>query len=221
MPTRSFVSFQPAPSRVGEPPSTNALFSAFLSSLSVEEGTACAVLYSAAIRHFLCWLGLRGIALGTVDDRIVRRFEQHRCRCPRYSAQATAYKADLAARVRRFVRFLEDQGYIDVADGIYDLGRHLADYSHMIDGLQLAKGVAQAYRSEAEHFAAWLRVSRCPWTDVDDTVTKQYADHDCRCPVFRKRGKLTTSGRKRATSRHASTVAETAAWAAVFRYTRW
>lgn len=183
MPTRSFVSFQPAPSRVGEPPSTNALFSAFLSSLSVEEGTACAVLYSAAIRHFLCWLGLRGIALGTVDDRIVRRFEQHRCRCPRYSAQATAYKADLAARVRRFVRFLEDQGYIDVADGIYDLGRHLADYSHMIDGLQLAKGVAQAYRSEAEHFAAWLRVSRCPWTDVDDTVTKQYADHDCRCPV--------------------------------------
>src|SRR3546814_13019401 len=67
----------------------------------------------------------------------------------------------------------------------------------MIDGLQLAKGVAQAYRSEAEHFAAWLRVSRCPWTDVDDTVTEQYADHDCRCPVFRKRGQLATSGRTR------------------------
>ncbi len=197
MPTRSFLSFQPAPRRIGEPPSPDALFSAFLSSLSVEEGTACAVLYSAAIRHFLCWLGLRGIALGTVDDRIVRRFEQHRCRCPGYSAQATAYKADLAARVRRFVRFLEDQGHIDVADGIGDLGRHLADYSHMIDGLQLAKGVAQAYRSEAEHFAAWLRVSRCPWTDVDDTITEQYADHDCRCPVFRKRGKLAASGRKR------------------------
>src|SRR3546814_16941699 len=117
MPTRSFVSFQPAPRRIGEPPSPDALFSAFLSSLSVEEGTACAVLYSAAIRHFLCWLGLRGIALGTVDDRIVRRFEQHRCRCPRSSAQATAYKADLAARIRRFVRFLEGQGYIDVGLG--------------------------------------------------------------------------------------------------------
>src|SRR3546814_8830619 len=68
MPTRSFVSFRPAPRRIGEPPSPDALFSAFLSSLSVEEGTACAVLYSAAIRHFLCWLGLRGIALGRSEE---------------------------------------------------------------------------------------------------------------------------------------------------------
>jgi hypothetical protein len=52
---------------------------------------------------------------------------------------ASAYKADIAARVRRFVRFLEDQGYVEVDDGIDDLPRHLADYFDAIDSLQLAR----------------------------------------------------------------------------------
>ncbi len=196
MPTRTFVSFRPAPRRIEDPPSPDALFTAFLSSLSVE-GTACSALYSAAVRHFLYWLGVRGIAIGTLDDLVVQRFEKHRCRCTGYSAQHAGYKADIAARVRRFVRFLEDQGFVDVVDGIDNLGSHLADYSDTIEGLQLAKGVSQAYRSEAEHFAAWLRISRRLWTDVDDLVSEQYVGHDCRCPVLRKRGKLIVSGRKR------------------------
>jgi site-specific recombinase XerD len=183
--------------RTEDPPAPDALFVAFLSSLSIDEGAACAALYRTAIRHFLIWLGLRGIALGTLDDQVARRFEKHRCRCLGYSAQEPAYKANLAARVRRFVRFLEDRGYIAVADGIDDLDHHLAGYSDAIDGLQLAKGVSQAYRSEAEHFAAWLRISRGLWTGVDDAVIEQYVGHDCRCPVFRKRGKLVASGRKR------------------------
>jgi hypothetical protein len=57
-----------------------------------------------------------------------------------YCAQEPDYKADLAARVRRFIRFLEDQGYIVVDDGIDDLERHFADYSDNIDDLQLAQG---------------------------------------------------------------------------------
>ncbi len=197
MPRRSFVSFRPAPSRVEVPPSPDALLTAFLSSLSVDEGAACAVLYSAAVRHFLHWLDLRGIGLEAIDDDVARRFEQHRCRCPGYSAQEPAYKADIAARVRRFVRFLEDQGHIAVADGIDDLGQHLVAYSDAIDDLHFAKGVSQSYRSEAEHFAAWLRISRRRWDDVDDTIFSQYAGHDCRCPVWCKRGKLVASGTKR------------------------
>ena len=154
-------------------------------------------MYSAAVRHFLSWLSLRDIVIGTLDDFVVQRFEKHRCRCTGYSAQHAGYKADIAARVRRFVRFLEDQGFVDVVDGIYDLGGHLADYSDAIEGLQLANGASQTYRSEAEHFAAWLRISRRSWTDVDDRVIEQYAGHHCRCPVFRRRGKLAVSGKKR------------------------
>ncbi len=197
MPRRSFCSFRPAPSRVEDPPSPDTLFTAFLSSLSVDEGAASAVLYGAAVRHFLHWLELRGIIVGEIDDAVARRFEKHRCRCAGYSAQEPDYKADLAARVRRFIRFLEDQGYIVVADGIDELGRHFADYSDNIDDLQLAPGVSQSYRSEAEHFAAWLRISRRRWDDVDDKIIGQYAVHDCRCPVWRKRGKLVPSGAKR------------------------
>jgi hypothetical protein len=65
-----------------------------------------------------------------------------------------------------------------------------------IDRLQLAQGPAQSYRSEAEHFAAWLRIARRR-ADIDDTIIDQYGAHDCRCPVWRKRGKLVASGAKR------------------------
>jgi hypothetical protein len=59
------------------------------------------------------------------------------------------------------------------------------------------RGPAQSYRSEAEHFAAWLRIARRQWIDIDDTIIDQYAAHDCRCPVWRKRGKLVATGAKR------------------------
>ena len=197
MRTRTTLPFRAAPLRVEDPPSHGTILNAFLSSLALEERSACAVLFGAAARHFLHWLELHGIAIRVIDDRTVQRFEKHRCRCPRYSAQQLDYKADIAARVRRFVRFLEDQGYIEVDDGIDDLSRHLADYSDVIDRLQLAQGPAQSYRSEAEHFVAWLRIARRRWVDIDDTIIAQYATHDCRCPVWRKRGKLVASGAKR------------------------
>ena len=197
MRTRSSELFCPAQLRIEDPPSSDALFNAFLSSLWVKEEAACSILYSAAIRHFLHWLDVHAIPVSTLGDQVVRRFEKHRCRCHGYSAQQAAYKTDQAARVRRFVRFLEDQGYIEVDDGIDDLPRHLTDYSDAIDSLQLAPGVAQGYRSEAEHIVAWLRIKRQSWADVDDAILDQYAAHGCRCPVWRKRGKLVSSGAKR------------------------
>lgn len=197
MRSRSSLPFRAAPLRVEDPPSHGTLLTTFLSSQSLDEKSGCAVLYGAAVRHFLHWLGLHRIAIRTIDDRAVRRFEKHGCRCHRYSAQQAHYKADQAARVRRFVRFLEDQGYVEVDDGIDDLPRHLADYSDAIDRLQLAEGPAQAYRSEAEHFVAWLRMARRQWIDIDDTIIDHYAAHDCRCPVWRKRGKLVATGTKR------------------------
>ena len=197
MRSRSLLSFRAARLRVEDPPSHGALLTAFLSSLSLDEKSGCAVLYGAAVRHFLHWLERHRTAIRTIDDQVVRRFEKHRCRCHRYSAQQAHYKADQAARVRRFVRFLEDQGYVEVDDGIDDLPRHLADYSDAIDHLQLAQGPAQSYRSEAEHVVAWLRIARRRWADIDDTIIDQYAVHDCRCPVWRKRGKLVPTGTKR------------------------
>jgi site-specific recombinase XerD len=46
------------------------------------------------------------------------------------------------------------------------------------------------YRSQAEHLAVWLRLSRIRWRDVDDAIIERFAQHDCCCPIKRKRGKL-------------------------------
>ncbi|MBK6298953.1 MAG: hypothetical protein IPF48_14000 [Sphingomonadales bacterium] len=119
---------------------------------------------------------------------------KHRCQCHRYSAQQPVYKADIAARVRRFVRFLEDQGYVEVDDRIDDLPRHLADYFDAINGLQLARGPAQSYRSEAGHVVAWLRVARRRWADVVDTIIDQYAVRDCPLPGLAQTDRLVATG---------------------------
>jgi hypothetical protein len=172
MRSRSSLPFRAAPLRVEDPPSHDALLTAFLSSLSLDERSGSAVLFGAAVRHFLHWLELHGIAIRTIDDR---PFGGSRS----IGAVATGirrssqYKAD-KQRVRRFVRFLEDQGYVEVDDGIDDLPRHLADYS-MGSIAATRRGPAQAYRSEAEHFAAWLRIARRQWADIDDTIIDQYA----------------------------------------------
>lgn len=195
MSSRSFASFEPAPRRTDDPPTRDALLAAFLSSLP-GVGSASLVLYRAAVRHFLGWLERRGIAAHSIDDGIVQRFENHRCDCPGYSAHGR-YKVDAAGRVRRFVRFLEDRGFVDLTGEVDELGEHLADYSATLDTLRFARVTARSYRSEAEHFAAWVRISRLPWAGVNAVAIDRYAHHDCRCPVYRKRGTLTGSGAKR------------------------
>jgi len=91
MRSRSSLPFRAAPLRVEDPPSHGTLLTTFLSSQSLDEKSGCAVLYGAAVRHFLHWLGLHRIAIRTIDDRAVRRFEKHGCRCHRYSAQQAHY----------------------------------------------------------------------------------------------------------------------------------
>jgi len=38
--------------------------------------------YTASARHFAAWLGYAGISIGLIDDDLVRRFAEHRRRCP-------------------------------------------------------------------------------------------------------------------------------------------
>lgn len=196
MSVRRFASFDRAPYRIEEPPTRDALLNAFLSSLQ-SRGAGTIVCNQAAVRHFLHWLEQQEIAVVSIDDGVVRRFEKHRCRCPGYSAHGY-YKLEVAARIRRFVRFLEDRGFIEVPTELGGLGGHLAAYYASLAELRYAKGVVQIYRSEAEHFAVWMRVSRLSWDDISAGRIEQYAHHDCRCPVYRKRGKVVEgSGTKR------------------------
>ena len=65
--------------------------------------------YEASARHFAQWLQLAGIAVGRIDDAVVRRFARHRCRCPG-ARRCDHISAKYVNRVRRFVDFLVEQG---------------------------------------------------------------------------------------------------------------
>ena len=185
---KTIVSFGRPEPWVGDAPSPDALSTAFHSSLQGSVAGSAA-LYRAAARHFLFWIEQQGVAVSAVDDAVVRRFEKHRCHCRSFSRHEPNRPA-FTSKVRRFVRFLEDHGIVDVPDDVDHLDRHLADYAMFLVEEQYSAVSIKNYRSEAAHFAAWVRISRLRWEDVSGEHVAQYADHDCRCPLLRKRGTL-------------------------------
>ena len=98
--------------------------------------------------------------------------------------------SDCVGRVRRFVRFLEDRGEIPTVDDVDDIDRHLADFVRHLEAVGYSLFNRCGSRSEAEHLAVWLRLSRIRCHDVDEAIIERFAQHDCRCPIKRKRGKL-------------------------------
>jgi len=166
-----------------------ALASAFLESLRNSRSGSNLQIDQSAARHFLTWLHKSRIPSSVVDEAIVERFARHHCRCGRYSASQLKTSAYLG-RVRRFVCFLEDRGHIHVVKDIERIVAHLADFARHLDTLGYSQVCRRSYQSEAEHLAVWLRLSRVLWRDVNDTVIECFAQHDCRCPIKRKRGKV-------------------------------
>lgn len=170
------------------PQAADALIAAFLSSFE-DAGSRRLADHRAAARHFLYWTHQQGIAASAIDDTVVRHFEAHRCRCRPFSCHKPSRPA-FAGRVRRFVQFLEDYGAVDVPDGIDNLANLLAAYDLFLKQQQYCATIVNSYRSEAAHFAAWVRVTRQRWTEISAEQVDCYAYHDCRCPVRRKHGRL-------------------------------
>src|SRR5208337_1835959 len=131
---------------------------------------------SGAARHFLLWLDRRCIPVASVDDAIIDRFARHRCRCGRYRPRALK-TTEYLSRVRRFIRFLEDRGDIPVVDDVEHIGAHLADFGGHLEAVGYSLVIRCGYRSQAEHLAVWLRLSRIRWRDVDDAIIERFAQH--------------------------------------------
>lgn len=185
---KTIVSFGRPEPWAGDIPTSEALSTAFHSSL-LGSAAGSAALYKAAARHFLFWIGQQDVAVSAVDDPVVRRFEKHQCRCQGFSRHEPN-RPKFTSKVRRFVRFLEDLGIVDVPDDVDQMDTLLAEYAPFLVQEHYSAASIKSYRSEAAHFAAWVRISRLRWDDVTDEHVIQYAGHDCRCPVYRKRGTL-------------------------------
>ena len=180
---------QPSDSRLGETPalaSHAALISLFLSDRIPRSAAALAQAGSAA-RHLLRWTNTRRIPIEAIDDDVVERFARHRCTCPRYSARQVREAAYLG-QVRRFVRFLEDQGAVVVPSDPVEVGVHLDAFAKHLTALGHGRSVRLGYAAQARHFATWLRLSRIHWSEVDAGVIERFACHDCHCPIRAKRG---------------------------------
>lgn len=171
------------------PSSTDAV-TAFLEPL---RGTASFIDYGRAARHFLHWLDRRRLPLASVDATTVARFAKHQCHCSRYSPAQLRNPVYLG-HVGRFVRFLEDRGDIPVTDSVEDVRPYLSLYADRLTSLGFCPGARRIHYSAAEHFAAWLRLSRLRWDDVDDTIVERFVRHTCRCSLGRKGAKLQESG---------------------------
>jgi len=65
--------------------------------------------YLDGARHFAEWLHRAGVSPAQIDENVVVRFAQHRCRCPG-SRRHRRLSAKYVKRVRRFAGFLVDQG---------------------------------------------------------------------------------------------------------------
>ena len=182
---------QPSTSRPGETPAGSAsradLISMFLSDRGRLRSAASLAQAASAARHFLRWTSVRHIPIAAIDDDVVGRFRRHRCTCPRYSARQLREQGYLS-QLRRFVRFLEDQGAITASSDSVDVGTHLDGFAERLAELGHSRSVRLGYFAQARHFAAWLRLSCIRWSDVDEGVIERFALHDCRCPIRAKRG---------------------------------
>ena len=163
------------------------LIGRFLSERVTARSARSLAFAGSAARHFLRWLGERRIPIETIDDGVVVRFARHRCRCPRYSLRQLRESAYLG-QIRRFVCFLEEEGMIVTAGGLAVGDAHADAFALKLAELGYSRGIRLGYSAQGRHFAAWLRLSRIRWPDVDDRVIERFAHHDCRCPITAKRG---------------------------------
>lgn len=68
--------------------------------------------YLQSVAHFGSWIHNKGIVLGHINENVIVAFDNHRCKCPggrRHERLSRRY----VARVRRFIRYLSQQGIVD------------------------------------------------------------------------------------------------------------
>jgi len=65
--------------------------------------------YTTSARHFAAWLGAEAISINAIDDEVVSRFAEHRCRCPG-GRQWQSISPNYWRRAKRFCAFLQRAG---------------------------------------------------------------------------------------------------------------
>lgn len=147
-------------------------------------------------RHFLIWLHKQGIVLKDINQNVIIRFIEHRCRCHGYTQPALRHRT-YKGRVSLFVRYLEESGIIPVPACELEIEPLLKEYEAQFRTAGYSNIVRTLHLYEAEHFSCWLHQERISWSDIDDVVIDRFKNHQCFCPLLRKRMQLAASGTSR------------------------
>lgn len=180
---------KPASNSSSEPGPTTAqeLAAAFVARQTAKRSAGSQAHASSAARHFLRWLDAQRVPPAAIDDDVVARFGRHRCRCPRYRPRQLRDPAYLG-EVRRFVCHLQDDGYICAPQAPFDVDRQIEAFAGHLGDLGHGDSIRLGYATQGRHLAAWLRLSRLAWSEIDDAVVERFAHHACHCPITAKRG---------------------------------
>ena len=158
--------------------------------------------YSGAARHFLVWLAMEGREWKTIDDAVVRRFQNHHCQCPPPNYGHGCYKRrksrsrSVMCGVVRFAHFLEHGGRIP-RPGIFEEGhRQLTEFLKRCAEQHYSAASLKTFRSTVSHFVSWLHWCRTPLEQVTPDVLKRFMEHECLCPGQFKSLKQSTGYRR-------------------------
>lgn len=153
-------------------------------------------MYGAAVRHFLHWLDLQGIAIRLLDDRVVRRFESIGAGAPgiRRSKRSTRLILRRGSGVSSDFWKIEDTSLLATARPISaSILPPIWPRLPIRCSPEERRATTDPTPASSPHgcgVTPGFGRRRC-------RAIERYAHHDCRCPVYRKRGKLVRSGTKR------------------------
>lgn len=142
----------------------------------------------SAASHFLKWANTQRVAIRDLNASAVDRFLRHRCRCGRYSPNQLRSPM-YATYTRRFIRYLEETGVVEIPDNTGRLGQHLDAFAKKLDTAGYSEVSRTSLLSHASHFAEWVLQQRVPVTTICDGTIDQFAGHECRCGEKTKHGK--------------------------------
>jgi site-specific recombinase XerD len=151
--------------------------------------------YPGPAKHFLVWLHQQCIEIQHIDGKVLWRFLDHRCTCPRPPGeryQCVAHdKRQLGSRVLRFIGFLEERGDVRNPMDLADARQRVEAFATYVASEGCMPSTVACYRRNCVHFITWLHQQHIPLTAIDDTVVDRFAGHDCICP-----GAFTISGHR-------------------------
>ena len=142
--------------------------------------------YRYAVRHFLIWLELTGIALKTVDATVIDRFLRHDCRCAASSAPVRPRrwrKGRTSPKLMTFIRFLERTGRIETPGELDDNFQLLDAFLAGLRRGRYATATIKLYRYGCAGLIVWLHLSRIRLRDLTPDIYARFRNRQFVCSI--------------------------------------